>query len=187
MQNLEIYQIIIGVIIFLIILFILLYNSLIRKRNNCEQSWSGISVQLKRRYNLIPNLVSTVKGYAKHEQETLEKITKARTAAMNAKSVKGHEEAENMLSGALKSLFALSENYPDLKANENFLQLQEELSDTEDKIQASRKFYNNTVKNYNTAIQSIPTNIVAKTCNFKEKEFFELENPEEAKPVKTKF
>ena len=164
-----------------------MYNSLIRKRTNCEQSWSGISVQLKRRHNLIPNLVTTVKGYAKHEQGTFTKITEARSAAINAKSVKGHEKAENMLTSTLKTLFALSENYPDLKANENFLQLQEELSDTEDKIQASRRFYNHTVKNYNIAIQSIPTNIVAKTCNFKEKEFFELENPEEAKNVEIKF
>ncbi len=175
------------IVIFLLFIFISLYNSLVRKRNNCEQSWSGIAVQLKRRYNLIPNLVNTVKGYAKHEKTTLKKITEARTAAMKAKSIKGHEKAENMLSSSLKSLFALSENYPDLKANENFLHLQEELSDTEDKIQASRKFYNNTVKNYNTAIQSIPTNIVANLCKFKGKEFFELESPEEAQPVKTKF
>ncbi len=187
MGNLETSHIIIGIVILLIIFFILLYNSLIRKKNNCEQSWSGIAIQLKRRYNLIPNLINTVQGYAKHEKETLEKITKARTAAMSAKSMKDHEKAENMLSSTLKSLFALSENYPDLKANENFLHLQEELSDTEDKIQASRKFYNNTVKNYNTAIQSIPTNIVAKICSFKEKEFFELEKPEEAQPVETKF
>ena len=187
MQNFETEYLIIGVVIFIIFLFIMMYNSLIRKRNNCEQSWSGIAVQLKRRHNLIPNLVSTVKGYVKHEQGTFTKITKARSAAMNAKSVKGHEKAENMLTSTLKTLFALSENYPDLKANENFLQLQEELSDTEDKIQASRRFYNHTVKNYNIAIQSIPTNIVAKTCNFKEKEFFELENPEEAKNVEIKF
>ena len=186
-MEISLVQIAVGSTIFLLVIFITLYNSLIRKRNHCKQSWSGIYVQLKRRYNLIPNLVSTIQGYEKHESETFIKITKARSQAMNAKSPKEHEQSENMLTETLKSLFAISENYPELKANENFLHLQEELSDVEDKIQASRKFYNNTVQEYNTSIQSIPTNIVAQICNFKEEEFFELDSPEEAQPVKTKF
>ena len=187
MQNTPPEHIIIGSAIFILFIFILIYNSLIRKKNNCEQSWSDIAVQLKRRHNLIPNLVSTVKGYTKHENKTFKEITKARTMAINAKSLKGQEKAENILSGSLKSLFALSENYPELKANQNFLKLQDELSDTEDKIQASRRFYNHTVKDYNISIQSIPSNIVAKISNFKEKEFFELEDPNESKNIEVNF
>ncbi len=182
--------IILGIILVLGIFVISLYNSLVRKRNYCRESWSGIEVQLKRRYDLIPNLVETVKGYAKHEKNVFENVTKARTQAMNAQSVEDHSKAENMLTSTLKSLFAVSENYPDLKANENFLHLQEELTDTEDKIQASRRFYNNTVNSYNTAIESVPTNIIANIFKFEKREFFKLDESEAAaaqKPVKADF
>lgn len=170
--------------------FIVLYNKLVRKRNHCKESWSGISVQLKRRYDLIPNIVSTVKGYAKHEKEVFENVTKARTAAMNSQGTADKAKNENMLTGALKSIFALAENYPELKANTNFLKLQEELTDTEDKLQGARRFYNSTVKSMNTSIESIPTNIVAKIGKFKKWEFFKLdENEHDAaqKPVAAKF
>ncbi|MFH1533813.1 MAG: LemA family protein [Nitrospirota bacterium] len=179
-----------GIVLLLVILVVVLYNSLIRKKNNCHEAWSGISVQMKRRYDLIPNLVNTVKGYAKHESELFENVTKARTAAMGATSMKDHAQSENMLTGALKSLFAVAENYPDLKANQNFMQLQEELTDTEDKLQAARRFYNNAVKSLNTACESVPTNIIAGMFKFEKREFFELEEGEKEaaqKPVETKF
>ena len=182
--------ILIGVIVLAVFIFVMLYNSLIRKKNDCEEAWSGIAVQMKRRYDLIPNLVSTVQGYAKHEKNLLESVTKARTAAMSAKSMGDHAKSENMLTETLKSLFAVAENYPDLKANQNFLKLQEELTDTEDKLQAARRFHNNAVKSLNTAIESIPTNIVAGMFGFKKKDFFELEEGEKEaaeKPVETKF
>lgn len=182
--------VILGIVAALVVLFVVLYNSLVRKRNNSKEAWSGISVQMKRRYDLIPNLVNTVKGYAKHESELFEKVTKARTAAMGAQSMEDHAKNENMLTGALKSLFAVAENYPDLKANQNFMHLQEELTDTEDKLQAARRFYNNAVKSLNTAIESVPTNIVANMFKFKKREFFELEEKEKeaaSKPVETKF
>jgi LemA protein len=155
-----------------------------------EEAWSDIDVQLKRRYDLIPNLVETVKGYASHEKETLEKVTKARTDAMAAQSggdLKKSAEAENMLSSTLKSIFALSENYPDLKANQNFLELQRELSDTENKIQASRRFYNGNVRDFNTKLQVFPTNIMAGMLGFKNREFFEIENEKERENVKVEF
>ena len=179
---------IIGIVVVLALIIMFLFNSLVRKKNHCKESWSGIEVQLKRRYNLIPNLVESVKGYSKHETSTFEKVTKARTEAMNAQGTAEKGKAENMLSSALKSLFAVAENYPELKANENYLHLQEELSDTEDKIQASRRFYNNTVKDFNTAIESVPTNVVAKMFNFKQRDFFELKEEEKAaeKPVDVK-
>lgn len=178
-------QILIGVGI-LLLLFIFLYNMLVRKQNQCRESWSGISVQLKRRYDLIPNLVSTVKGYAKHEREVFENVTKARTEAMKGQqSVEDQAKNENMLTGALKSLFAVAENYPNLKANENFLSLQEELTDTEDKLQAARRFYNSTVKSINTSIESIPSNIVAKIGGFKKWDFFELDKGEADAAKKT--
>lgn len=180
----------IGILLAVGLIFIVLYNTLIRKRNECEESWSGIDIQMKRRYDLIPNLVETVKGYATHEKETLEKVTQARTAAMNAGSLESRAEAENMLTGALKSIFALSESYPDLKANQNFLHLQQELTDTEDKIQAARRFYNNAVKSFNTTVETVPTNIVANMFGFQKREFFALEEGEKeaaSKPVETKF
>lgn len=152
------------------------FNSLVRTRNRVKESWSDIDVQLKRRYDLIPNLVETVKGYAAHEQSVLENVIKARSAAMSAQ---GHEEkgqAENMLSGALKSLFALSEAYPQLRAVENFTKLQDELTDTEDKIQASRRFYNSNVLTLNTKVEQFPTNLIASMFGFQKEEFFQLDS-----------
>ncbi|MEX0910460.1 MAG: LemA family protein [Candidatus Paceibacterota bacterium] len=165
-----------------------LYNNFITLNNRSDEAWADIDVQLKRRYDLIPNLINTVKGYANHEAGTLEKVTEARTMAMQAGSVKEHEQAENMLSGALKSLFAVSESYPDLKANQNFLELQRELSDTENKIQAARRFYNTNVRDLNTAVESVPSNVVAKAFSFKKRDFFELEaGSAEKEVVEVKF
>jgi len=152
-----------------------IYNRFIKLRVRSDEAWADIDVQLKRRYDLIPNLINTVKGYAKHESETFEKVTAARTMAMNAGTVAESQEAENMLSGALKSLFAVSEAYPDLKANENFMELQRELSDTENKIQAARRFYNAVVRDLNTLVQSFPSNIIASMFSFSTREYFELE------------
>ena len=165
------------------------YNNFVRLTNRSEEAWSDIDVQLKRRYDLIPNLVETVKGYAAHEAGTLQKVTEARTKAMGAQTVGEHAQAENMLTGALKSLFAVSESYPDLKANSNFVELQRELSDTENKIQAARRFYNSVVQDLQNAIEQFPTNIVGSTFGFKTREFFQLgENEQVAKePVKVKF
>lgn len=154
---------------------LLTYNSLIRRRNQVKEAWSDIDVQLKRRYDLIPNLVETVKGYARHEAAVFDNVTRARSAAMGAQTPAEHGKAENMLTGALKSLFAVAEAYPDLKANTNFLELQRELSDTENKIQAARRFYNGNVRDFNTAIESVPTNIIAGTFGFTTQEYFELE------------
>ena len=176
--------IIVGVLVVFVFWLIAIYNGLIRFRNRTDEAWSDIDVQLKRRYDLIPNLVNTVKGYAQHERELFEKVTKARTAAMGAQDPSEKAEAENMLSGTLKSLFAVAENYPDLKANENFLELQRELSDTENKIQAARRFYNGNVRDFNTKIQVFPNNLIAGTLNFKEYDFFELEGEEAKEPVK---
>ena len=179
-----------GTILFVILFVVLLYNGLVRMRNRKEEAWSDIDVQLKRRYDLIPNLINTVKGYAKHEQETLTKVTEMRTRALAADGVKEKGEAENMLSGALKTIFAVAENYPDLKASENFAELQRELSDTENKIQSARRFYNNTVQDLNTAIQVFPKNIIANMFGFKEEDFFELSEEEKEKasnPVEVKF
>jgi LemA protein len=178
--------IIIAVLVILAIWLIAIYNGLIKLKNRVDEAWSDIDVQLKRRYDLIPNLVSTVKGYAKHEKELFEKVTEARTRAMGAKDPKEQAEAENMLSGTLKSLFAVSENYPDLKANQNFLELQKELTDTEDKIQASRRFYNGNVRDFNTKIQVFPNNMVVGMLKFKPYEFFEAEGTEKEN-VKVEF
>ncbi|MEA1925907.1 MAG: LemA family protein [Patescibacteria group bacterium] len=181
-----------AVVVLIVILIVLglwlvgVYNGLIKLRNRVDEAWSDISVQLKRRHDLIPNLISTVKGYAKHERQLFEKVTEARTRAMGAKTPKEQAETENMLSGALKSLFAVAENYPDLKANQNFLELQRELTDTEDKIQASRRFYNGNVRDFNTKIQVFPNNLVAGMLKFKEYEFFEIEENEK-KNVKVEF
>jgi LemA protein len=166
------------------------YNGLIKLRNRVKEAWSDIDVQLKRRYDLIPNLIETVKGYAKHESETFEKVVKARSAAMSAQSGGTPEEqavAENMLSSTLKSIFALSEAYPDLKANQNFLELQRELTDTEDKIQASRRFYNGNVRDFNTKIEVFPTNLVAGMLSFKKYDFFEVKTEAERESVNVKF
>lgn len=153
-----------------------LYNGLIRLKNRVDEAWSDIDVQLKRRYDLIPNLVETVKGYAAHEQETLDNVIKARNVAMAAEKsgdVAASLQAENALSSTLKSIFALSEAYPDLKANQNFLELQRELTDTEDKIQASRRFYNTNVRDFNTKLQAFPTNVFGRMLGFKDYKFFE--------------
>ena len=182
--------IIIGVIIILAIAVIGMYNALIKLKNRVDEAWSDIDVQLKRRYDLIPNLVETVKGYAAHEKETLEKVVQARNQAMAAQfggDAKKQVEAENALSSTLKSIFALSENYPDLKANTNFIELQRELSDTENKIQAARRFYNGNVRDFNTKLEVFPTNIMAGMLGFKSREYFEIENKEEKENLKVKF
>ena len=182
--------IIIGVIIILAIAVIGMYNALIKLKNRVDEAWSDIDVQLKRRYDLIPNLVETVKGYAAHEKETLEKVVQARNQAMATQfggDAKKQVEAENALSSTLKSIFALSENYPDLKANTNFIELQRELSDTENKIQAARRFYNGNVRDFNTKLEVFPTNIMAGMLGFKSREYFEIENKEEKENLKVKF
>jgi len=184
MGALVILLIIIGVVV---VAAIGIYNSLVVLRNRCENGWSQIDVQLKRRYDLIPNLVETVKGYAKHEREVFEKVTQARTSAINAGTVKDQAQAENMLSGALKSLFAVAENYPELKANQNFLMLQEELAGTESKIAFARQFYNDTVMKFNQKQQVFPASIIANAFGFKEKEYFEIEEPAAKEPVKVSF
>ncbi len=182
--------IVIAVVVALAFIVIGMYNSLIKLKNRVEEAWSDIDVQLKRRHDLIPNLVSTVKGYAKHEEGTFTKVTEARTVAMSAQAsgdAKAQAEAENMLSSTLKSIFALSEAYPDLKANTNFLELQKELSDTENKIQASRRFYNGNVRDFNTKLQVFPTNMIANMLGFKERDFFEIEDVKEKENVKVEF
>ena len=178
--------ILIGIVIVIAFWLIAVYNGLIRLKNRTDEAWSDIDVQLKRRYDLIPNLISTVKGYAQHEKNLFEKVTQARTAAMGAQGPVDKSQAENMLSGTLKSLFAVAENYPDLKANENFLELQRELSDTENKIQASRRFYNGNVRDFNIKIETFPNNLVAGMLNFTKRDFFEIEG-EEKEPVKAEF
>lgn len=179
------------VILVLIVLFVIwivgAYNSLVRLRNRIENAWSQIDVQLRRRYDLIPNLVETVKGYAAHEKDTLEKVTQARAAMANAQTVGEQAQADNMLTGALKSLFAVTEAYPDLKANQNFLMLQEELTGTESKISYARQFYNDNVMKYDTKKETFPTNIIAGMFNFEEKEYFEIEEEAARGPVKVKF
>lgn len=184
MSPLIIVLIVLGVVAFWLIFT---YNGLITLRNRVDEAWSDIDVQLKRRYDLIPNLVNTVKGYATHEQQTLEKVIAARNAAMSATNPHAKAEAENALSGTLKSLFALSESYPDLKANQNFLNLQNELTDTENKILASRRFYNGNVRDFNTKLQVFPTNLIANMLNFSKRDFFEVDAPEERKNVEVKF
>jgi len=179
--------IIIAVPVVILLWVIMAYNGLIYWRNQVKNAWSQIDVQLKRRYDLIPNLVETVKGYAKHEREVFDNVTKARSQAMQATDPKGAAQAENALSGALKSLFAVSEAYPDLKANQNFLALQEELSSTENKISFARQFYNDTTAKYNITIQSFPKNIIAGMFHFTEQQLFEVESPEERKAVKVQF
>lgn len=182
--------IVIGLLVALAAVIIGMYNSLIRLKNRVDEAWSDIDVQLKRRYDLIPNLVETVKGYAGHERETLEKVTEARANAMKAQEggdAKQQAEAENFLSGTLKTLFALSENYPDLKANANFLELQRELSDTENKIQASRRFYNGNVRDFNTKLEVFPTNIIGNMLGFKSRDYFEIAEEKEREAVKVKF
>lgn len=181
--------IILAVVVVLALWLIGSYNGFVALRNRAKEAWADIDVQLKRRYDLIPNLVETVKGYASHESSAFENVTKARAAAMGASSVSDHAAAENMLTGALKSVFAISEAYPELKANENFLQLQRELGDTEDKIQAARRFYNQTVMSLNTAVESFPGNLIAGSFGFGKMDLFELSEADAAakEPVKVAF
>ncbi|BDZ67375.1 LemA family protein [Methanobacterium ferruginis] len=173
-------EIIILIVLIVVVLFVVsLYNSLIKLRNRVKNAWSQIDVQLNRRADLIPNLVETVKGYAKHEKTVFEEVTEARAGLMNAKTVQENAEANNILTETLKSLFAVAENYPELKANENFMELQGQLAETEDKIAYSRQFYNDTVLMYNNKCQMFPSNLIASTFNFQEAEFFEIEGAKE--------
>jgi len=175
--------IIILAVVFVVLLYIIgMYNGLITLKNRVREAWSDIDVQLKRRYDLIPNLVETVKGYASHEKETFDRVIEARSKAMSASGLKEKGDAENALSGTLKSLFALSESYPDLKASVNFLELQKELTDTEDKIQAARRFYNGNVLDFNTKLETFPTNVISQMFGFKVSEFFAAEEGEKAAP-----
>jgi LemA protein len=178
------------IVVAVIVLWLIFsYNGFIRLVNQAKEAWADIAVQLKRRYDLIPNLVETVKGYATHESAAFENVTKARATAMGATAPADKAQAENQLSGTLKTLFAVSEAYPELKANQNFLQLQQELGDTEDKIQASRRFYNTTVMALNTALQSFPGNLIASSFGFKPMDLFELSASDAAaaEPVKVQF
>jgi LemA protein len=172
-----------------ILLLIFIFNSFVTRRNRAKEAWADIEVQLKRRYDLIPNLVNTVKGYATHESSAFENITKARSAAIGAgNNLAEKGQAENMLTGALKSVFAIAEAYPDLKANQNFLALQNELSDTENKIQSARRFYNANVRDLNTSVESFPGNIIAGMFHFSKMEFFDLADNDAAQnPVEVKF
>jgi LemA protein len=180
--------IIIVVLALLLLTLIAMYNGLVTGRNRVDEAWSDINVQLKRRYDLIPNLISTVQGYAKHEKTVFEDVTKARTAAMGATGLDQKAAAENQLAGTLKSLFAVSEAYPDLKANQNFLDLQNQLTDTEDKIQAARRFYNGNVRDYNTKLQTFPTSLIANGFGFTKRDFFGVDNQAEIdQPVAVKF
>ncbi len=178
-----------GIVGLVLIWGIASYNGFITLINRAKEAWSDIDIQLKRRYDLIPNLVNTVKGYATHESTAFEKVTEARSKAMQAGSLEDKALAENQLAGTLKSLFAIAEAYPDLKANTNFLELQRELSDTENKIQSARRFYNGNVRDLNTSIQSFPSNIIANVFHFEQLEFFQLGDEEQAakKPVEVKF
>ncbi len=181
--------IILAIVVLLVLWAIFAFNRLVTLKNRAKEAWADIDVQLKRRYDLIPNLIETVKGYAAHEKTVFEDVTNARTKAMGATAPADKAQAENMLSGTLKSLFAVAENYPDLKANQNFLELQGELTDTEDKIQAARRFYNGTVMALNTAEQTFPTNILAGSFGFGPMDLFQLGATDEAarEPVKVQF
>lgn len=174
--------IILVIIILIVVVFVYLYNSLVKLRNRVKNAWSQIDVQLNRRADLIPNLVETVKGYAKHEKTVFENVTAARAGLMNAKTVHETAEANNILTETLKSLFAVAENYPDLKASENFRELQGQLEETENKIAYSRQFYNDTVLMYNNKCQMVPSNIIASLFNFQEEEFFEIEETKREVP-----
>jgi LemA protein len=182
--------IVLALIVIVVITLVAIYNSLVHSKVRVDEAWSDISVQLKRRYDLIPNLVNTVKGYASHEKELFENVTKARSNAINAQGVKEQAQAENAFQQTLRSLFAVSENYPQLKADQNFRALQDELVDTEDKIQASRRFYNGSARDLNIKIRTFPTIIFANMLGFKEREFFEVDENEAAavaQPTEVKF
>lgn len=177
---------ILGIILVIVAWFILTYNNFVNLRNRVKNAWAQIDVQLKRRYDLIPNLVETVKGYAKHEKEIFENIAELRAKAMGATSIKDIGESNNQITGTLKTLFAIAENYPELKANEEFLKLQEELTNTENKIAFSRQFFNDIVMNYNAAQQKIPANLIAGMMNLKPEEYYPVDEAEKG-PVKVQF
>lgn len=183
---LNILWIIVGLIVAAVLWLIAAYNGLVRRRNQVDEAWADTEVQLKRRYDLVPNLVETVKGYMTHERDVFEKVTEARAGLVRG-GAEDKLRANNALESTLKTFFAVAENYPDLKANANFLELQRELTDTEDKIQAARRFYNSNVRDMNTAIQTFPTNTLAQMFGFSAMEFFGLENEAERQPVKVKF
>lgn len=183
----DILTIVLVVIAVLLVWLIAVYNGFVKLINRTKEAWSDIEVQLKRRYDLIPNLVETVKGYAKHENAAFENVTKARAQALGAQSVKEKEVADNMVTSALKSIFAVAEAYPQLRAVESFTKLQDELSDTENKIQAARRFYNGNVRDLNTKIEMFPYNVIAGIFSFAKREFFELENEAAKEPVKVQF
>ena len=176
-----------AVVVVLLLWAVVIYNGLVQLRVRADGAWSDISVQLKRRYDLIPNLIETVKGYASHEQKVFSQVTEARSRAMQAGSPKDKEIAENALSGTLKSLFAISENYPQLRASENFQGLQKSLMEIEETIQGARRYYNAVVRDYNTKLQVLPDSLIANAGGFKQKEFFQLESAEEAKNPKVSF
>jgi LemA protein len=179
--------IILGILVVVVLLVVSIYNGLVKLRQQVNNAWSQIDVQLKRRHDLIPNLVNTAKGYIKHERETLEAVTKARQQAVDASGVKDQAQAENFLTQTLRSLFAVVEAYPDLKANQNMLALQEELTSTENKISFARQFYNDTVMRFNTRIQTVPANMVAGMFGFNEADFFEIEEPAHREAPKVEF
>lgn len=179
--------IILGVVVLLVIVFVAIYNGLVALKNRTDEAWSDIDVQLLRRHDLIPNLVETVKGYAKHEKELFERVTEARSNAISASSLEAKAKAENMLTDTLKSLFAVAESYPDLKASQNFLSLQDELTDTENKIEAARRFYNGNVRDLNIKVEQFPSNIIASIINLQKRQLFELESPEDKKKPEVKF
>jgi LemA protein len=187
MSSMMILWIVLGAVALVLLTLVIVYNSLVSKRVVCQEAWSQIDVQLKRRHDLIPNLVETVKGYAAHEKGTLEAVIQARSAAASATGVKDRAEAENMLSGALRQLFALSEAYPNLKANENFSQLQEELSSTENRISFARQHYNSSSADYNAARQKFPNNVIAGMFGFAAQEYFQIESPAEKEAPQVKF
>jgi LemA protein len=174
---------IVGVVVLVLVVVVVIYNGLVRDRNRVDNAWSQVDVQLKRRYDLIPNVVETVKGYATHEQQTFERVTQARSAAQSAEGPADQAEAENFLTSALRQLFAVAEDYPELRASENFQGLQAELSETENRIAVSRQIYNDTVLTFNNKVQQVPTNIVASVFGFSEREFFEAGDEAEQAPA----
>lgn len=178
-----------GLLLLLVIgaFLVIVYNSLVKLKNKVEEAWSDIDVQLKRRYDLVPNLVETVKGFASHEKSVFEKVTQARSRAMQADTPQAKAKAENAFAGTLKSLFAVAESYPELKSNQNFLDLQQQLSSIEDEVQKSRRYYNGNVREFNTKIQVFPNNLVAPILGFKKYEFFEVASAKEKENVKVKF
>jgi len=179
--------IIVAIVVLVVLSGVVIFNGLVKLRNRAEEGFSDIDVQLKRRHDLIPNLVETVKGYAAHEKTVFENVTAARSNAVSAQGPEAQAQAENQLTGALRQLFAVAENYPDLKASTNFLELQNEITDTEDKIQAARRFYNMTVRDLNIKIQSFPSSVIAKMFHFAEREFFEVDDPAEREVPQVSF